>query len=311
MPALDFKEIAIPTHGPTRDDFEMFARDFLAFKGFKIIVGPDRGADDGRDLIIEEKRTGVGGETNVRWLVSCKHNAHSGSSVTPGDESDIRDRLQMHSCQGFVGFYSTLPSGGLAARLNAANLPYEVQVFDGGRIEAELLASPGGIAIARRYMPSSTAAWSTEHPVPARLFATDPELKCAHCGKDLLGPTPSGILVLWTSHNEDFTDKRVETVYWCCKSDCDQALVAKHYRRGLTDGWEDIPDIIAPVGYIRWIMAVINEVHGRRPYSDSALANIKTFFVNLFPLVSREMTSVEKKQIQRLIELPVGLGGSG
>ena len=76
MPILDFKEIASSSGGQDRDQFELFAREFLEHLNFRIIEGPDRGPDAGRDLIVEETRTGVGGVTRVRWLVSCKHNAH-------------------------------------------------------------------------------------------------------------------------------------------------------------------------------------------------------------------------------------------
>ena len=58
MPSLDFTELAIATAGPQRDLFELFARDFLEYAGFRILVGPDRGADAGRDLVVEETRTG-------------------------------------------------------------------------------------------------------------------------------------------------------------------------------------------------------------------------------------------------------------
>ena len=125
MPVLDFKEIPTPTGGATRDQFELFAREFLEFAGFKVIVGPDRGPDGGRDLVVQEARTGVAGETLINWLVSCKHKAHSGTSVTPDDEPDIHDRVRTHGCQGFIGFYSTIPSSGLGTKLNAPGLPFE------------------------------------------------------------------------------------------------------------------------------------------------------------------------------------------
>jgi len=311
MSALDFKEIPVPTAGSGRDQFEMFARDFLDMLGFRVVTGPDRGADGGRDLIVEEARTGITGDSKIRWLVSCKHKAHSGASVNPDDESDIRDRLQTHDCQGFMGFYSTLPSSGLAQKLNAQGLPYEVQVFDGARIESLLLKSPAGIALSRRYMSASTSNWSREHPAPARLFREDPELLCEYCQKSLLHPVPSGIIVLWCSHNDDYSERRVEKVYWCCKGGCDRVLTDKHYRKGLVDGWEDIPDIIAPVGYLRWFIAIINELHSSRSYSPAALERSKTFLINLFPLVAREMTAAEKDRIGSLGVIPAALGGWG
>src|SRR6516165_8476247 len=48
--------------GAARDLFELFAREFLELMGFRTIVGPDRGADGRRDLIVEELRTGIAGE---------------------------------------------------------------------------------------------------------------------------------------------------------------------------------------------------------------------------------------------------------
>ncbi len=80
MPVLDFKEIP-EAHKATgfQDTFELFARDFLSLIGYKIISHPNRGADGGADLIVEEKRTGVGGETIVKWLVSW---GRSSSRVT-------------------------------------------------------------------------------------------------------------------------------------------------------------------------------------------------------------------------------------
>src|SRR5207248_3034358 len=81
MPVLHFTEIASPASGAERDNFEMFACEFLECLGFRTIIGHDRGPDAGRDLIVEEVRTGIAGETRVKWLVSCKHKAHSGASV--------------------------------------------------------------------------------------------------------------------------------------------------------------------------------------------------------------------------------------
>lgn len=80
MPVLDFTEIS-EAHKSSglQDTFELFARDFLSFIDYKILTDPDRGADGGVDLIVEERRTSVGGETLIKWLISCKHKTHSGS----------------------------------------------------------------------------------------------------------------------------------------------------------------------------------------------------------------------------------------
>lgn len=127
---LDFKEIpeAHIANGE-QDTFEMFARDFFEELGFKIVIGPDRGADGGRDLIIEEEREGILGNSNIRWLVSCKHKVHSGKSVTDKDECDINDRMNSNKTDGFIGFYSTLPSAALQRKVRNS-IGEQVKIFD-------------------------------------------------------------------------------------------------------------------------------------------------------------------------------------
>jgi hypothetical protein len=117
--ALDFKEVpeAHVLDGK-QDTFELLARDFFASLGFEIDDGPDRGQDGGRDLLITERREGLLGTTNKRWLVSCKHKAHSANSVTATDETDIADRVKAHRADGFIGFYSAVISTPLSRKLD-------------------------------------------------------------------------------------------------------------------------------------------------------------------------------------------------
>lgn len=313
MPILDFREIPTAASGPTRDQFELFAREFLDFLGLKLLVGPDRGADAGRDLIVEELRTGIAGETRVKWLVSCKHKAHSGAAVSPDDEPDIHDRVRTHGCDGFLGFYSTVPSAGLGAKLHAPGLPFEVQVFEAEKIERQLLLSREGEQLAKRFFPASLQKWKKEHPVPAKLFSEDPELSCAYCGKSLFQPKANGIVVIWTrtGRKEERSNERTERVYWCCKGNCDAMLSRRYGGDGITDGWEDISDLIIPVIYIRWVMTTLNEFHRGMTYSDEALEGMKTLLVHLFPLISRELTTEEKERVRTLSMIPNFLGGLG
>lgn len=159
MAALDLTEIPEAYAGPGRDRFELFARELLHSVGFRIIDHPDRGADGGRDLIVEEERLGPGGTNVVRWLVSCKHKAHSGASVTPSDEHNIRDRIGTHRCHGFIAFYSTLPSSGLSEILRKLRPDFEYLQFDGEAIERMLLDNPRGRVLAARYTPKSFNRW--------------------------------------------------------------------------------------------------------------------------------------------------------
>lgn len=162
---VNFKEIPQANTGAgDQDTFELFARDFLIAQGYSIIREPGRGADKGRDLIIREERKGVGGTTNVDWLVSCKHYAHSGKSVGPNDEQNVSDRVCSHNCNGFIGFYSTIPSDSLVEMLKGAreskhSSVKECQFFDRERIEGELLGRSNFLRIFARYFPIFFPEW--------------------------------------------------------------------------------------------------------------------------------------------------------
>src|SRR5271165_2498693 len=119
---IDWKEI------PDGDTWELFTRDFLVELGFVIEVGPGRGADAGKDLLISEQLRGTLHSRKFKWLVSCKHFATSGRSVGPEDETNITDRLKHHKADGFMGFYSTMPSSALVTRLQ--------QYVDNGDLQA-------------------------------------------------------------------------------------------------------------------------------------------------------------------------------
>lgn len=176
MGAIDFKEIPSPQKGADRDQFELFAGEFLKQEGFIILEGVDRGADGGRDLIVEEIRTGPGGKTNVRWLVSCKHQAHGGAAVSPSDESNIRDRLGLHRCQGFIAFYSTVPTSGLSSILKSLPPEFGVLIYDPAFIEGKLTGNPSFRTLASRYFPASFNTWvhNSQHAVVT--VQKDPQL---------------------------------------------------------------------------------------------------------------------------------------
>lgn len=148
MPILDFKEIQSPTAtNGEQDSFELFAREFLHYMGYIIVANPSRGADGGVDLIIEELRTGISGETRIKWLVSCKHYSASGKAIGVNIEESILDRVKQHQCQGFLGFYSTLATSGLRERLKSFQDDFEYNIYDKEHIERELLKNTTGYII--------------------------------------------------------------------------------------------------------------------------------------------------------------------
>lgn len=310
MPILDFKEIpeAHKSSG-LQDTFELFARDVLSFMGYIIITEPDRGADGGVDLIIEEKRIGVGGETIIRWLVSCKHQAFSGKSVSPTVESNIRDRIETHKCNGFIGFYSTLPSSGLSTNLEGMKDKFDYQIFDKEKIEKELLHSSDGLQIAERYFPKSLNEWKTENPKPAKLFIDNPSLKCKVCKKELLTNNYGNLISIWKKLDDNGVE-HIEHVFWTCKGYCDNKI-SSTIDDELINRWEDISDVMIPTTFIRWIMSTLNEHRNGVVYSDEAFENLKEFILQIFPHISRELTTKEKERLSLLGMIPSYLGGHG
>ncbi|WP_114011594.1 restriction endonuclease [Cohaesibacter intestini] len=312
MPVLDFKEIpeAHVANG-MQDTFELFARDFLSFIGFKITSAPDRGADGGKDLIAEEIRFGVGGETTVRWLVSCKHTAKSGRSVSPQIESNITDRVAANKCDAFLGFYSTLPSSGLNNILEG--LQCEQTVYDRERIEAKLLHSSSGLQIVERYFPVSLSSWKTNNPQPAQLFSDQGSLDCHVCNKNLLEQQDKGVITLWQPmKNGDYSKPDAfESIHWTCRGHCDHVLRNQKQELGLIDGWEDIADVMMPTVFVKWIISILNEQRAGVTYSDEAFDAMKHFLLVVFPYVSRHLSDQEKERIQSLTQIPSYLGGMG
>lgn len=313
MPIIDYKEIPESKASKgglgTQDKFELFARDFLELIGYTILIGPDRGADGGRDIIVREERAGVGGKTYIRWLVSCKHTAQSGESVKPQVEQNILDRVESNRCQGFIGFYSMLPSSGLSNIIKGLRSKLEVQIYDGERIEKYLLASSDGITLARRYFPKSMAALESENVKPSDIFLKAPKLVCDYTGADLLDPMPRGMIALGEKEGPD-KKWTVEDVYWCIKGRADEVLENRFWERGLISGWEDIPDLIIPLVYLKWLMALMNRLRDGE-ISDVAFEKLKTFTMALFPYVTRNMTSEEREHLQMLFSIPSAFGGMG
>lgn len=298
MPILDFKEVSQANlANGLQDTFELFARDFFMMLGFQIKEGPDRGQDGGRDLIISEKREGIIGITEIDWLVSCKHKAHSGKAVLDNDEIDIKGRVEAHGGKGFIGFYSTIISSPFERKLDGLKRYFDVKVFDRELIEKALLENPKGKIIAKRYFPISFSKWEEDHPKPANIFSEYEPLSCQYCGKDLL-PHDDGIIVFKRDRKSD----TYVAFLWCCKGKCDTNLKEAYSAMGFLDaGWEDISDILIPGKYLSWNIAILNRIQqGIDKYNDEAFASLKQFILRASQMV---LKSQNEEQIRRLMHL--------
>lgn len=305
---LDFKEIPQANEGSgLQDTFELFSRDFFEILGYKIIQQPDRGADGKKDLIIQETRTGLSGTTKIKWLVSCKHYAHSGKSVSDTNEQNIIDRITAHNCDGFIGFYSTLPATSLAKNLDRLKKSKHIQSFDKEKIEKILLETPQGLKLAGRYFPISLEKYIVENPKPAKIFAEELSINCEYCNKNLL-ESKAGIFVTLRkpsdSNSEIYTRNPYEEAYFSCKGRCDKKLKNKYMQfENYIDQWCDISDYLTPIGYIKKTMAWMNSLNiDNEKVNKKAFDKLKKIFLNCYPHISREQTTEEKERIKEYIQ---------
>lgn len=302
---LDFKEIPQANQGSgVQDTFELFTRDFLTFLGYRIVQDPDRGADGKKDLIVDEVIKGITSEYTVRWLVSCKHYAHSGNAVKDSDEINISDRLKQHHCAGFMGVYSTLASTSLSGLLQGQE---NYVIFDHEKIESYLIENLEGHRIACRYFPESFRKYQLENPTPAKIFDEEAELCCDFCGKNLLLESEHGNYVLLKEHlpEDDNYSKQYKGLYFACRGKCDHTLENRYRKDGLHFyGWQSIDDLCNPYVWLEKIMAFINGIQHNQDMDEATFEKMKTLFINTYPYVARHLTQKEKERVRTLLSIP-------
>ncbi len=300
---IDFKEI--PDDGEV---WEQFARDFLAETGFQIETPPDRGADGGKDFLVTERLVGKVNTYPFRWLVSCKHFAKSNKSVSEHDEPNIRERLESFRADGFLGFYSTLPSSGFNTRLTALrneNKIRDYRIFDSREIENYLIRI-GYSKLMMRYLPES---YKRIKPLHLLMGKYEP-LHCDVCGKDLLEElyhkNYQAIIVMDQTYTKDYSKMYVHDFFWVCKGKCDKAISARI--RSVpehSDQWEDISDLDIPLKFLQWLFAHLNTIRsGETVYDDKAFERVKYFIGAMAQRVFREMTELERERFIDLQRLP-------
>ncbi len=299
---LDFKEIPKANKGTgIQDTFELFTRDFLSFLGYRIVQDPDRGADGKKDLIVDEVIKGITSEYTIRWLVSCKHYAHSGRAVKDSDEINIGDRLRQHGCNGFMGVYSTLAATSLSGLLQGQK---NYIIFDHEKIESYLLGNLEGHRIACRYFPLSFKKYQLENPTPAKIFDEEAELCCDYCGKNLLLESEHGNYVLLKNEDSEISgfEAKCIDIYFACCGKCDYILQKKFQAKGIFDmGWESIDELCIPTIWLMRFMAFINGIQKKHDMSDAAFEKTKKLFINTFPYVARHLTQKETMRVRELL----------
>lgn len=305
---LDFKEIPEANTGSgLQDTFELFARDFLAYLGYRIVEDPNRGPDGKKDLIVEEVLSGIASEQKIRWLVSCKHFAHTGKAVSDKDETYLHERLNVHHCDGFMGFYSTIASSGFGLLLSGLN---RAVVFDHEKIESYLLRDIYGMRIAARYFPLSFKNYQLENPLPAQLYDRFEPLLCEFCGKNLFEDAGMGMYSQYRldpCYDEEGEpqqkDRNIKKIVLSCKKGCDKKLEYLNKQQGYQEaGWWELEDLCVPTIWIDRMMSFVNRIYYVKDIDEKAFDKMKQIFIASFQYVARHLTSKEKERVASLVK---------
>lgn len=308
MPAIDFSEIPIANTGKgNQDTFELFSRDFFSALGFKIEESPSRGSDGGKDLIILENLSGTISKVKRRWVVSCKHFAPSKKAVGDKDEIDILGRVRKFKADGFMAFYSTVPSSSLMRTFKSHEDQTAIEIWDCERIEDELVSNSRLQIIFQRYFPKSYKNWKAQDKNPIQVFDEYTPLNCVLCGRDLL-LDKSGNVALVVEFSDDNPTQKILDVYWACRT-CDIVMVRKYKRVTL---WESIEDLSIPLIYVRWCIATFNNLYTQqRIFTEEAFDKFKHFTICMSQIVVKETTPEQWERIKSLTDIPAFLGGLG
>jgi hypothetical protein len=313
MTTIDFKEIPeAHTAMGDQDTFELLARDFLEAIGFRIVEGPGRGSDRGRDLIVAEAVSGSISKHEKLWVVSVKHKAHSGKSVTDLDEPDPIGRVRKFKAQGFMAFYSTLPSSGLDDTFVRIKSDTDVYIFDRSRIEQLILSRPELQTVFQSYFSRSYKKMISERKEAVEIWGAIEPLNCCYCGRDILLSDDALVAIVRdrATHSQD-TGRKIINVYWACKGHCDISLDHAQPDDTIT-GWEDLSDLRIPFIFMRWVCAFVNRLKGGIDiYTDEAYQKHLDFILAMSQTVMKTTAADQKQRLQALQRIPSFLGGLG
>ena len=311
---LDFKEIPQANKATgEQDKFELFAREFLAYMEYNIVEDPSRGADGGKDFVVEELFTQKDGSLQtIKWLVSCKHYAHSGKSISDTDELNVGDRVKQHQCDGFMGFYSTLPSSGLSQRLHNV---CKATIYDSEKIERFIINSnnnPQALSLFVRFFPISWKKYLslTNEQVLVndikRTFVTkqvndnkplfDAKIKCDICGKNLFEVPRKSIYVLVVGEKDKIID-----VKYLTKGECDMVSSQQIRKNGNVDYWGEFSDLLSPNTWMSELVGFIKDVNQGK-YTENAFKKMLNLFMQTYAYVARQPSAQEQARYNTLKE---------
>ena len=191
------------------------------------------------------------------------------------------------------------------------NLGFEYQIFDNRRIERELLRTPEGLALAKRYFPLSIQQLVTENPSPVLIFGELHVVKCEICGRDLLGKIEppaflGGVLgyCIKAEHIHN-NEPSIVDLCWYCKVKCMRNMEQRLKETDLEeDGWDDVHDYLHPTRFLSLLLSNCDLV---TRMNSKARAKFELFVTSAFQYVSRELTLEEKEIRERMQEMGMSI----
>ncbi|HEY9753893.1 MAG TPA: DUF3298 domain-containing protein [Oculatellaceae cyanobacterium] len=137
-PIIDFRELAAYQSGNGLEALVRMVGERLGFAPEWTGIG----TDGGRDLTFTDVQRGRLAQDSVKWLVSCKDHAESGTNVSESDvECSVIDKAAQHGCAGFLLATTTNVTSGLKANLDGLNAHNKLKttVWDVHELTAQIL----------------------------------------------------------------------------------------------------------------------------------------------------------------------------
>ena len=151
---LDFKELDV-----SGNDLELLVRELLYNMGLEVYWS-GKGPDCGRDLLCIEKYNSHFKEFSRRWLVQCKHNAHSGNAVGNqelGEQGAVINSCDAFNATGYLLVCTTFPSSTVVQTMERINDQKRISAvfWDAKTLERHLLV-PENWNLVNRFFPRSS-----------------------------------------------------------------------------------------------------------------------------------------------------------
>lgn len=122
-------------------------------------------------------------------------------------------------------------------------------------------------------------------------------LRCPICSSNPID-NPKEFNVIWEVSRMDDNKEKFIHVYVVCKK-CDYCIKELIRNSNHVDQWDEFSDFFNPKLWINKLSTFIYDVYNGK-YSETALNEMHTILVSVYPYVYRELTEEEKQRYEDL-----------